>query len=163
MKTTIHKNLPLGIWSVGNPVIHCTTVVATGVSFPDMRNCTTKKWIAFKNGGPRKVFAKAKADNVYGFNGIDCVAFIEGNAGYVQPFEHIVNVLCTNARTPGFETRHLLNEMQHHDMDPVRIRFNPTKGDQYFWADDRPSEALLYADLILFAPDGNAYGFRGAS
>ena len=157
-KTTIHKNLNLGSWSVGSPVAHCSTVIATGVSFPDLSASKNKQFLNCVAGGSRKVFAKAKADNVYGFNGTDCVVHIEGNAGYIQTFEHIVSDLRGGAETP-----HLLKQVQRHNMEAVRVRFNPTKGNTYFWSEDRPNEALLWADIVLFAPDGSAYVFRGAS
>ena len=161
MKTiTIHKNLHTKKWSVGSPVIACSAVLATGVSLPDMRNSRNKQFLNCLNGGSRKVFAKARAVNAYGFDdGGEPSVYWEGGDTFIQFAEDIINDI--RLSIAACDNWHIFSQLQHHDLAAVRVRFDPTIGDTYFWAEDRPEEALIYADIMLFAPNGNAYILRG--
>jgi len=170
-RTTIHKNLRNGLWSVGAPVSHCRAVIATAVCFPDLRESKNKQFLNCLNGGSRKVFAKAKAVNAYGFNADgECSVYFEGGRDYVQLSEEIINDV--RLAIAACDDWHIFSQLKHNGLKANRIYFNPKdRKDRFFYTVQRDADEyraptfigslrvnrLSYSDIILFAPDGNAY------
>lgn len=151
MKTiTIHKNLRNGLWSVGAPVIYGESVLAFGVSFPEPHKMQrNKQFRACLAGGPRKVFAKARCENVYSI-GVDGSVnlFWEGRER-MGLWEIIDDFRASGGR---------LHKVDGYEV--TRIYFNPKAGDGYFTTEGRRNEALIYSGIVLFADDGNAYQIK---
>ena len=143
MKTiSIHKNLNNGRWAIGSPVQYAVNALAFGVSFPTpdklQRN---KQFRACLAGGSRKVFAKARCQNLYWDGGIH-----ENNDSLWMAFNEILN---------DFRLGIMPSSL-------TRIYFNPTEGDEHFTLHGKPNAVLSYADVVYFNDDGNAYMVGGA-
>ena len=175
-RTTIHKNLRNGLWSVGSPVVSCRAVIATAVCFPDLRESKNKQFLNCLNGGSRKVFAKAKSVNAYGFDTDgECSVYFEGGRDYVQFAEDIVNDI--RLSIAACDDWHVFSQLKHHGLKANRIYFNPKdRKDTFFYTIQRGEvdraiqpptflksiifSRLSYSDIVLFAPDGNAYALE---
>ena len=141
---SIHKNLNNGRWAIGSPVQYSVTALAFGVSFPTpdklQRN---KQFRACLAGGSRKVFAKARCQNLYW----DDDMWESVYARRIMAFNKILNDYRLGGITPPNLTR---------------IYFNPTEGDEHFTVHGKPDAVLSYADIVYFSDDGNAYIVGGA-
>ena len=142
MKTiSIHKNLNNGRWAIGSPVQYAVNALAFGVSFPTpdklQRNKQFRECLA---GGSRKVFAKARCQNLYWDNGMH-----ENSDSLWMAFNEILN---------DYRLGVIPSNLQ-------RVYFNPKKGDGHFTVHGKPNAVLSYADIVYFGNDGNAYVIGG--
>lgn len=120
------------------------------------------------------MFAKAKAVNAYGFDTDgECSVYFEGDRDYVQFAEDIVNDI--RLSIAACDDWHVFSQLKYHGLKANRIYFNPKdRKDTFFYTVQKDTDEyqaptfigslrvnrLSYSDVVLFAPDGNAYALE---